>query len=294
MYFVRVPISPLQADELEAHFCEDYQQHWMLFENEKPKTYELRGYFEDATEAGAVYSELRCLYSDLPALPDGAELEEKDWKEAYKLHFKAWSDRGIHFVPVWERPHYALPEGEQIIYLDPGMAFGTGNHETTRLCLRRLIDVREEWGASVHGRSVIDAGCGSGILAIASVKCGFERVFAFDNDPDSVKIAEENAVLCEVEGEIEFLWAGLEESLEPRAADVVMANILAPILVDHRELLLRSVNPGGRLILSGILAREIDAVAAAFDQAGQEIWGSFSSDQRNDGDWGDLLYVRPE
>lgn len=293
MYQLFVPVSAEQAEALEAHFCEDYQTHWMLFENEKLQTHELRGYFANEAEA---LKELDALRGDFPELPDNADgkpLEDKDWKEAYKLHFKAWSDRGLHFVPVWERETYRLPSGGEIVLLDPGMAFGTGNHETTRLCLRRLLDAREAWGKSTAEKQVIDAGCGSGILAIAAAKAGFGSIYGFDNDPDSVRISLDNAKLCEVADRIEFIWQGLDEGLAGRQGDLVLANILAPILMQFSRPLLNAVKPGGRLALSGILASEVDAVQAHFEPLVSQSWkGLASIDQRRDDEWADLLLTR--
>jgi ribosomal protein L11 methyltransferase len=295
MYQLNLPLTAEQADALEAYFCEDYQEHWMLFENEKLKTHELRGYFENEGEAAKALEELRAEFPELANESTGKLLADTDWKDAYKLHFKPWSDRGLHFVPEWEREAYELPEGEEIVLLDPGMAFGTGNHETTRLCIHRLLDVRDEWGrASLADKSVIDAGCGSGILSIAALKAGFGgSIFAFDNDPDSVQIAGENAALCEVPGRIEFCWTDLVEGLAGRSADVVLANILAPILIEHSTALLESVRPGGTLILSGILAEELDAVAEHFSSEALKKWSAHTRvDRRIDGQWGEVTLWR--
>lgn len=294
MFQLNIPITAAQADLLEGHFCEDYQEHWMLFENEKLKTHELRGYFADEAEAQGVYAALRAQFPELPESGESRVLEDTEWKDAYKLHFKPWSDRGLHFVPEWERESYPLPEGEAIILLDPGMAFGTGNHETTRLCIHRLLDARDRWAGAVADKSVIDAGCGSGILAIAAVKAGFGgHVFGFDNDPDSVRIAGENAALCEVAGRVDWRWCGLDEGLGGRTADVVLANILAPILEAHAPLLLDAVAPGGELILSGILAEEVEALRAHFERLAGERWTTFSADSpRIDGQWADIRLTR--
>src|SRR5690606_7317404 len=116
------------------------------------------------------------------------------------------------------------------------------------------IDARDAWGKAVVEKTVLDAGCGSGILAIAAAKAGFGRIHGFDNDPDSVRISIENAELCDVAHQVDFAWKGIEEGLVDRSADLVLANILAPILMDHAEQLVRVVNPGGILALSGILA----------------------------------------
>ncbi len=294
MYQIRLTVSAELADELEALFCEEPQEHWVLYEETKLKTHELQGFFEDESGAQEGYASLRELVPNLPGIGEQSVVEDRDWKEAYKLHFKAWSDRGLHFVPIWERESYPLPAGDAVVYLDPGMAFGTGNHETTRLCIRRILDARDAWGASTSSRSVIDAGCGSGILAIAAAKVGFGPTFGFDNDPDSVRISVENAELCAVADQIDFRWCGLEEGLADRQADFVLANILAPVLIAHARLLLGAVAPGGRLALSGILASEIDEVRERFQAAASELWGNtFPIDQREEGEWADLLLIRP-
>lgn len=296
MYRLCIPVSAEQAESLEAHFCEESQPHWVLYEETRLKTHELQGFFPDAAEANAGYALLRGEFPDLPEMSGGAVLEDKDWKDAYKLHFKAWSDRGLHFVPEWERDTYALPEGEAMVLLDPGMAFGTGNHETTRLCIRRILDARDAWGAETHSKRVVDAGCGSGILAIAAIKVGFGATYAFDNDPDSVRISAENADLCGIPDAVAFSWCGLEEGLDNRSADLLLANILAPVLTAHAERLLKAVAPGGRIALSGILASEIDGLRAHFEDAVQRVWQKPAADidQRQDGEWADLLIVRGE
>ena len=170
------------------------------------------------------------------------------------------------------------------------MAFGTGNHETTRLCVRRLLDARDRWGAAnCATKSVIDAGCGSGILAISARKLGFAPVYGFDLDPDSVTISVDNAQLCAVEGQVEFLWHDLIEGLKGRTCDLLMANILANVLCAHSEVLLQSVKPGGVLILSGILAKEVEGVRVHFAAHAREIWGScLMAESRVDGDWADV------
>jgi ribosomal protein L11 methyltransferase len=291
MIELRLPVDSELAARLEDHFCEEYQQCWLLEENWKTHEQFLRGFFETSEELNAALASLRETFPSLPAGATVSELADRDWKEAYKLHFKPWSERGLHWVPVWERDNYQLPAGEQIVYLDPGMAFGTGNHETTRLCVRRLLDARDEWGGAVPEKSVIDAGCGSGILAISARKVGFADVHGFDNDPDSIRISLDNEKLCELEGSIEFRWADLNEGLKQRTGDLLLVNILANILCDHAELLCRSVKPNGWLVLSGILAREVEQVHAVFAPIAAAITGvDPAMDARTDGDWADLVY----
>ena len=292
MIELRLPIDAGLAQQLEDHFCEDYQECWLLEENWKTGEQFLRGFFETQEDLSVSFAALRDQFSELSDDPSISELPDQDWKEAYKLHFKPWNERGLHWVPIWEKDTYSLPDGEEIVYLDPGMAFGTGNHETTRLCVRRLLDARDAWGASVPQKRVIDAGCGSGILAISARKLGFSDIFGFDNDPDSVRVSLDNEKLCGLQDAIVFRWADLKEGLAETAGDLLLVNILANILCDHAELLCRSVNSGGWLVLSGILAREVDEVHAVFEPMVAARTGSIPAlDSRSDGDWADLRYT---
>lgn len=279
------------AEALEAFFCEDYQESWMIEENWKTGEQVLRGYFQSKQEGEAAYAILRDRFRELSLEVHWSELPDRDWKEAYKMHFKPWSERGLHWVPIWERETYSLPEGDAIVYLDPGMAFGTGNHETTRLCVRRLLDAHDEWD-DLAGRCLIDCGCGSGILAISGRKLGFSECYGFDNDPDSVRISIENAELCGCPNQIEFKWAGLDEGLTNRQGDLVLANILAPVLLQYRSRLISATQAGGRLILSGILAREVEQVKSCFAESIAELGRSpVAIDSRLECDWADLQFV---
>lgn len=288
MIELRIPVSRELADILEGFFCEAYQETWMLRENHLTGAQTLCGFFASPEAAEAGRMELAQQVVDLPEGGEQLVVEDQDWKEAYKLHFKSWSDRGLHWVPIWEKESYRLPEGDQIVYLDPGMAFGTGNHETTRLCVRRLLDAKAQWGADIGSKSVIDAGCGSGILAISARKLGFPSVYAFDNDPDAVSISQDNERLCDLEGQIEFVWADLVKGLQDRKADLIMANILAPILIDHARILVDALNSGGILILSGILGPQAEEVEAAFVAASSR---NFEVSSRTDGEWADVVLV---
>jgi ribosomal protein L11 methyltransferase len=287
MIELRIVVEPETTDALEAYFCEEYQENWMLREEWKTGENTLCGFFE-SREVGE--SALALLRKDFPRLSNEVqwlEVVDQDWQEAYKLHFKPWTDRGLHWVPIWEKESYVLPQGDQIVYLDPGMAFGTGNHETTRLCVRRLLDYRDGLDASaISDKSVIDAGCGSGILAISAAKLGFDLVYAFDNDPDAVSISRENELLCDLNGSIEFAWADLKEGLAGRKADLVMANILAPILIDHATIIAGAVADKGVLILSGILTHQAEGVKRAFLRHCPETTKVSS---REDGEWADVV-----
>lgn len=220
--------------------------------------------------------------------PVERELGDADWRDSYKAHFHAWQFGRLHWVPVWEKEKFVLPQGDAVLWLDPGLAFGTGNHETTRLCVERLVAYVEERGAI--GR-VVDAGCGSGILALSAALLGFRDVSGFDNDPEAVRVSEENAVLNGLAGRVHFHVGDLTSGLaaETGRVDVLLANIQADVLMRFATELVRAVAPGGVLILSGILAKENADVRTAFE-AHTPGW---TLNARTMGEWSDVVLTRP-
>src|SRR5690349_19746689 len=167
---VEVVLSAVPA--LEQLLSEREEQHLMVIEDKPAARAWLTGYYELRESAQQAWQDFApALAAEwLVTEPVIAELADKDWKESYKEHFKAWRFGRLHWVPVWERDQFKLPEGNEVLWLDPGMAFGTGNHETTRLVVERLVALAQNQGT---GGRVIDAGCGSGILALSAVKLGF-------------------------------------------------------------------------------------------------------------------------
>jgi ribosomal protein L11 methyltransferase len=183
-------------------------------------------------------------------------LEERDWVRAWMDNFHPMRfGRRLWICPT----HCDPPEPAAVnIRLDPGLAFGTGTHPTTALCLDWLD------GADLAGKSVLDYGCGSGILAIAAAKLGAKRVWAVDIDPQALLASDDNASENEVEDRIElFHPAELPTSLR---VDVLLANILAGVLVRLAPEFGQRVKPGGRLALSGILEQHADVVQAVFSR----------------------------
>lgn len=258
---------------------------WSLLEDVIARRAWVVGVFAAEAEARARWAELRALLAaaDEPVV---RELADQDWRDSYKAHFKAWQFGRLHWVPVWERETYALPAGDAVIWLDPGLAFGTGNHETTRLCCERLAALAEKRGTA--GR-VIDAGCGSGILALSAARLGFRQVAAFDNDPEAVRVSRENAVLNGLDGAVDFFTGDLVSGLAGREAELVLANIQADVLIKFAPQLLAAVAPGGLLVLSGILAVELEKVRAVFAAAAPE----WDVQTRTMGEWSDLALARP-
>jgi ribosomal protein L11 methyltransferase len=139
----------------------------------------------------------------------------------------------------------------------------------------------------VQGR-VIDAGCGSGILALSAAKLGYANIAAFDNDPLAVEVSRENAELNQLTGRIDFYEGDLITGLAGRQADVLLANIQADVLMKFSRELLGALSPGGVLILSGILASELAQVRALFEA----MPPGWATDSRTLGEWSDLVVVR--
>ena len=192
-------------------------------------------------------------------------LAQEDWTESWKRYFHVIrvSDRVV-IRPAWEE--YEAKDGEIVIAIEPGMSFGTGLHATTRACVGFIESLSEELRRGHPRMSVADMGCGSGILAIAARKSGFADVRGFDFDPLAVKVSRENAALNGLP-EIPFAVADILAPPLPKA-DVFVANILAPILEEAAPFVRDAVNPGGFLILSGILATQYGSVKNVYEKLG--------------------------
>lgn len=168
--------------------------------------------------------------------------ESKDWMEDWKKGFHAFQlyDR-FWIVPSWEK----APENVEPIYIDPGMAFGTGTHETTQVCSELIFKTIQ----SKKVTSLIDVGTGTGILAFIAHKMGVEEVLGTDNDPEAIRVANENADI----NKISLRLTDKDLNMISEKFDVVVANIIDGVLVKLKPLLLQKRNPGGSFILSGII-----------------------------------------
>ncbi len=288
LFEARIEIPASAAAMADDVLMETQDEAWSVVEDVLTVQAWLVGVFAAEDEARAKWAALREL---LPEEARGElvlrELPEAEWRDSYKAHFRAWRFGRLHWVPVWERESFRLPEGEEVLWLDPGLAFGTGNHETTRLCVERLVQLAERKGTS--GR-VVDAGCGSGILALSAAKLGFRDVSGFDNDPEAVRVSEENAALNGLAQQVRFFVGDLRNGFQQGPAELVMANILANVLILFRRELVAAVAPGGTLVLSGILAGESAQVRAAF----AEVVPGWTIDSRVMGEWSDVVLTSPE
>jgi ribosomal protein L11 methyltransferase len=202
-------------------------------------------------------------------------VHEADWAEAWKAHFPVMRiGRRLVIRPTWRR-HRSAPD-DLVLALDPGMAFGTGLHPTTRLCLTALESIAD--GGRLAGARVLDVGCGSGILAIAALRLGAERAVGVDTDPIAIEATRANARRNRVARRLRADLGSLPSGGGP--FEVVLANLIAGLLVPLAPLLRDEAAPGGLLLASGIFIDREAEVRGAFEAAGLVV------DERvADGDW---------
>jgi ribosomal protein L11 methyltransferase len=228
----------------------------------------IRAYFNGEKEFLRVRGGLKRFLNELKRnFPDfneyrvlGKWLEEKNWRESYKKHFKPIRvSKRIVVRPGYE--NYTKKKGENVIVIDPKMAFGIGNHPTTKMCVKyvdELISSRRD----VSGLKLLDAGTGTGIIAIAAAMLGVKDVYGFDIDETAYEIARENVKMNGVDGIVKLGCHGFEGV--SGEYDIVFANILSHILIKKKGVILRSVKKGGGLVLSGILTSQMDEVKRVF------------------------------
>ena len=201
---------------------------------------------------------------------------QKDWAEAWKRHFHPLEIGSRLLIrPSWSRRR---PKKVQaVVVLDPGLSFGTGQHPTTAFCLEQLVARRRPGQA----QSLLDVGTGSGILAIAAAKLGYAPVDALDIEPDAVVTARRNAHRNRVAGRIRFRRQDFRQATArgARSYSVVCANLVSNMLVEERERLRARVEPGGVLVLAGILATEFPLVQKAYEAA---AWRLVASRKQNE------------
>lgn len=227
----------------------------------------LRGILDDA---GRIWR------LEAPMTYECSRVLEDDWAERWKVHFKPLRiGKRLLVVPTWEDARPA--PGDLVIRMDPGRAFGTGHHETTRLCLVWLEGWVESWRDS-RARSLLDVGTGSGILAVAAVLLGAEHVMAVDNDPEAIEVAKENIELNGLSERVQTI-EGSASNVSGRF-DAVISNIQANPLIEMAKTLAERVAAGGRLVLSGILLEQRESVRAAYEKEGLRFL-----DSKAEGEW---------
>ena len=201
----------------------------------------------------------------IPATVEHIGVSEEDWADSWKKYYKPIkTGKRIVIVPVWEK--YDAAEGELTVLMDPGMAFGTGTHETTRLCAS-LLEKYEK-----PGDLMLDVGCGSGILAICAAKLGAKECFACDIDPNAVRIANENAEINEtpqVTAEVSDLLKQVKKV--DGGYDICCANIVADVIIRMAPDIGDYISDEGKIIVSGIITERKDETVAALEACGWRL-----------------------
>ena len=260
--------------------------YWELYDpamlSAMPADVLVKGWFAQDGHTHDVLAQLRLELTELFAraggLPMGAltlelsDVADEDWAENWKKYYKPFRV-GEHLVvkPSWEA--YASAPGDLVVELDPGMAFGTGTHETTGMCLELLEKYVQK------RKRVMDVGTGSGILAIAAAKLGAQNVLAVDIDPSAVKVARENVLHNGVEACVRVIQGDLVKS-EAMPCELAVANIVADAIIMLCGPLTRHLDAGGLLLCSGIIREREEDVLAAASAAGYAV-----VERRERGEW---------
>ena len=264
---VRLAITPEQAETYEDALLEVGAVSVTFMDAEDQPIFEpdlgttplwshthLLALFEADTDPDNLIAHLQLLTgAELPQ-HQIEQIEDQDWERSWMDNFQPMRfGQRLWIVPSW----HEAPEPEAVnLLLDPGLAFGTGTHPTTSLCLQWLD------GQALEGCTVLDFGCGSGILAIAALLLGAEHAVGTDIDPQALEASRDNAGRNGIAAERFPLY--LPGDMPAGTYDVVVANILAGPLVQLAPTISAHVRPGGRLALSGILAEQADEVRAAY------------------------------
>ena len=242
----------------------------------------VRAYLPEGTQLEDKLVQLQERLSALP-LADIPPFEtkpvvEEDWATAWMAYYKPVEiGQKLAVKPSWEA--YTPQDNRLVLELDPGMAFGCGNHPTTTMCMEFLE------GIIKGGELVADVGTGTGILAITSAKLGAARVLAVDLDPVAVKVAKENVHLNQVADQVSVLEGNLlDKATEP--VDIVIANIIANVIIILAPDVLRILKPGGYFITSGIIRFRAEEVKEKLEQNGFRI-----VEKKEDGEWVSYLSV---
>jgi len=250
-----LPANPGATVQLKAWFPADSDRQTLL----------------EASDSALAGLGIEAAASSLCAVP------EQDWNATWKAGFLSFrlSPR-LQVVPSWHE-QAELEEGVHALHLDPGMAFGTGTHFTTAGCTQLLDGLLAQWQGPAP--AVLDVGTGTGILALAALLLGAARAVGVDADPQAIEASRENARINRLDSGLD-LYLGGPESAPQERFPIVLANLIAPLLLELSASLGERVAPGGTLILSGILCAQEAEVLAAFAGLGLQC-----SERLSDGEW---------
>jgi ribosomal protein L11 methyltransferase len=273
-----------EAEETVSSLLLELATNGIITLEEAPDSVKLGAYFDERADLARVSDDVRAKLA--VAGQAGALIEvsissvaDQDWMQKWKEGFEAVAiGERLIISPSWKRPDET--RGREVVEIDPGMAFGTGTHETTRLCLEAI---ERYW----RGGRMLDVGTGTGILAIAAAKLApGSRISAIDIDPLAVEAARENGAINRVEGALE-ISEGEPRAFREGAFDVVVANLTAEVIADLFDDLAACLAPSGSMILSGILTTLRPDVEARAAEAGLKV-----VERREAGEWSALVVRR--
>jgi ribosomal protein L11 methyltransferase len=236
-----------------------------------PEKYAIKAYFPVDDLLGERLVRLKERMSRiLGYVPDFTltQVQEEDWAEAWKAYFKPERIGKVVIKPSWEE--YTPESGEVVVELNPGMAFGTGTHPTTRLCIMMLQEI------SSGQRDMLDIGTGSGILGLVAAKLGLPKVLGTDIDPMAVRVAAENIRRNQLEANIRVMEGDLLEINPERKFQLVVANIITAAILTIIPGLNKVLEPGGLFLASGIIEERSQEVISAFDKHGLTLVKTYS------------------
>ena len=269
-------------DSIEK-FLHDTAKYWdyadmdALVASEEPC---VKAYIADVADNKATVKAIEDSFAELRSMDVGIDLgslntmvrlaDDEDWENNWKIYYKPLEiGERLLVRPSWEEADDA---GRIVLSLDPGMAFGTGSHHTTRMCLELLEKTVKD------GDDMIDLGCGSGILSIGALLLGAKEALAVDIDPIAEKIAYENAAMNGITKDNYTVLVGdvlsdevLRARLCEKKYDVVAANIVASVIIELTKIVPDMIKPDGMYIMSGIIGERLDEVLAALDENGFEV-----------------------
>ena len=276
-------ISSEITSQIEDILYEYAPHNWLISTDLIQSNCELIGFFKSKELAISSFKEIFDVNFNLSLdILSFVDVQNEDWKNSYKKHFKPWNIGNFHWVPSWEKNSYKIPDGDKRLLLDPGMAFGTGDHETTKLCLNAIIKYQQR--KTLGSKSLIDIGCGSGIIALTAYLIGFGEVQGIDNDDDAIKVSKENAKLNRI-NKVIFRAKCLEDLSSSKKFNPIVANIQSDILQKHSSTLLHLMCENGTLILSGILRSEKAIVKSHFENKIKKMSLNFKTRSETMNEW---------
>ncbi len=260
--------SPMEFSGMLGELFEALPYQNCINDNHETKITSYRAYYETEEEGKTLFSTLQENIAQWRELgiectePSFFSIKNEDWTEVWKKHFKIQHiTDNVVIKASWL--DYTKKGNEKVIEIDPGMSFGTGSHETTQFCLKTIEKLSD-----LGYKSFLDAGCGSGILTIAAAMFGFAPIYAFDYDKESVESTQDNLKRNRVKQKIALKESDIALYEPGIKFDVVMANIISGVLLANKERLMSWVNPGGCLVLAGILKAEYENIKHSFSSNG--------------------------